>query len=274
MLTYDRTHKLNKDIDPISCRKVLNQYELIEKLGSGQHGTVKRGRNVDTGDAVAVKIVRRISKKLRLGKGGDPNEMVKREIAILKKARHPHVVSLFEVIDDPEYDKVYLVLEFVERGEIVWRKPAERGVAEFERDRVDRERNDGYEAVYERRAIDDFNDSVPSRRADKRRLLEDQRRQTTERLISDKTFQGNRESINGLSASESRDFAQSDVRMSRADVHAAENSGESPESATPVYGPKFPSISHALNTEFSFSQPSSQTPSAPPSMPPSQPASA
>ncbi|KAG8527926.1 uncharacterized protein KY384_006842 [Bacidia gigantensis] len=276
------THKLNKDIDPISGRKVLNNYELIEKLGSGQHGTVKRGRNLQTGDSVAVKIVRRASKKLRLGKGGDPNEMIKKEIAILKKARHPHVVSLYEVIDDPEYDKVYLVLEFVERGEIVWRKKTEQAIAQFERKRMNRELDDDYTVALERQFVNDFNDGVPSRRMERLRTLERQKCDALKRLESGKyhprsdshwSLDYGGESEQEAMMPERHDFAQEEIRMSRADVHAAENAGESPQSATPIYTNKFSSVSHVLNTDYSMSQPSSQPTSAPSSVPPSQPAS-
>ena len=34
---------------------------------------------------------------------------IKREIAIMKRLRHPNVVSLFEVIDDPTAKQVYLI---------------------------------------------------------------------------------------------------------------------------------------------------------------------
>jgi len=33
---------------------------------------------------------------------------IRKEIAIMKKCRHPNVVQLFEVIDDPQQDKIYL----------------------------------------------------------------------------------------------------------------------------------------------------------------------
>ncbi|KAJ2881800.1 hypothetical protein IWW38_005745, partial [Coemansia aciculifera] len=48
-------------------------------------------------------------------------ERVKREIAILKKCRHPNVVRLREVIDDAHARRIYLVIEFMDGGEIAWR---------------------------------------------------------------------------------------------------------------------------------------------------------
>lgn len=39
-----------------------------------------------------------------------------KEIAIMKKINHPNVVRLYEVIDDPRSNQVYLILEYVEGG--------------------------------------------------------------------------------------------------------------------------------------------------------------
>ena len=139
LLTPKETHKLLKDVDPISGRKIINNYEIMEKLGSGAHGTVKKGRNLSDSNWVAIKIVRRFPKKSRLGRQENPESKVKKEIAVLKQARHPHVVSLLEVIDDVEFKKVYLVLEYVELGEIVWRTRTTRDIATFERERIARE---------------------------------------------------------------------------------------------------------------------------------------
>ena len=165
-----------KDVDPISGRKTINHYELLNKLGSGNHGTVKLARDLLTDTLCAVKIVRRFSKKLRLGKSGDPNDMIKKEVAILKKARHSNVVSLLEVIDDDEWGKVYLALEFVERGEIVWRKPTDKDVALFEMERCKRELATGLSDDHERAAIEEFNRLAPSRRHEKAQRLAEQKR--------------------------------------------------------------------------------------------------
>ncbi|KAH9970563.1 kinase-like domain-containing protein [Lactifluus volemus] len=52
---------------------------------------------------------------------GSQEYKIKKEIAIMKLCRHPHVVRLLEVIDDKLYQKVYMVMEFLGGGEIKWR---------------------------------------------------------------------------------------------------------------------------------------------------------
>ena len=175
------THKLLKDIDPISGRKTINHYEVLDKLGSGQHGTVKQGRDLHSGEMVAIKIVRRFSQKIRLGRSGDPNDMIKKEVAILKKARHPHVVSLIEVIDDDEFGKVYLILEYVERGEIIWRKQTDKDIAAFETARTKREFAGEVDEEFEKALVAQFNSEAPAKRLEKARLLEQQKRQAKDR---------------------------------------------------------------------------------------------
>lgn len=39
---------------------------------------------------------------------GNPLDLVRTELAILKKLNHPHVVRLFEVLDDPDNDSLYM----------------------------------------------------------------------------------------------------------------------------------------------------------------------
>lgn len=126
--------------DTFSGNKFINNYEVIQELGRGEHGKVKLGRNMETSAWVAIKIVPRYSVKRRLGRLGAPEDRTKREVAILKKARHPNVVSLLEVIDDPSKNKVYLILEYVEKGEIKWRKPGVREVLSINNARFDQGR--------------------------------------------------------------------------------------------------------------------------------------
>jgi [calcium/calmodulin-dependent protein kinase] kinase len=138
------THIADVEVDPVSGRKIVNHYEIIDELGRGTHGKVKLGRDLNEQDSfVAIKIVERYSKRRKLGKLATTEDKVKKEVAILKKARHPNVVALLEVIDDPKSKKVYIVLEWVEKGEITWRVKGPSELAMLEARRYEREKS-GY----------------------------------------------------------------------------------------------------------------------------------
>jgi SNF1-activating kinase 1 len=139
------THIADVDFDPVSGRKIINQYEVIDELGRGVHGKVKLGRSLQTGQHVAIKIVDRYSKRRRLGKNNSHEDKIRKEIAILKKARHPNIVSLLEVIDDPSIKKVYIVLEHVELGEVKWRIPGAKEICLLEYRKCEREAKGIYE---------------------------------------------------------------------------------------------------------------------------------
>ncbi|KAL8874171.1 MAG: hypothetical protein Q9174_000476 [Haloplaca sp. 1 TL-2023] len=173
--TPKETHKLSKEIDPLTGQKQVNNYKLHRKLGQGQHGTVKLGQDLNTKEWIAMKIVRRYPRKRRLRRTEDPSDMVKKEVAILKKARHPHVVSLLEVIDDEQYEKVYLVLEYVELGEILWRKKTDKDVAIFEMDRIKREVAGDFDDEYEKAEVERFNNTAVARRREKAEAYEKRR---------------------------------------------------------------------------------------------------
>lgn len=49
----------------------------------------------------------------------NPLYLIKEEIAIMKKLNHPNLVSLIEVLDDPEEDSLYMVLEMCKKGVIM-----------------------------------------------------------------------------------------------------------------------------------------------------------
>ena len=100
--------KKSKDDDGY---KTINEYTIVAELGRGAYGKVKLAINDITGESVAIKIM-----KKSLLKNGINESVVAREIAIMKKLRHRNVVSLFEVINDPEADKMYLVMQYVENG--------------------------------------------------------------------------------------------------------------------------------------------------------------
>ncbi|KAK2749661.1 hypothetical protein FQN57_005883 [Myotisia sp. PD_48] len=134
------THIAEVDRDELTGNKLINEYEILGEIGRGEHGKVKLGRHVKTDQLVAIKIVQRYSKRRRLGKLGNPEDKVKKEVAILKKARHPNVVSLLEVIDDPNQQKVYIVLEYVANGEIIWRQKGLKEIVLVDKKRLYREK--------------------------------------------------------------------------------------------------------------------------------------
>ena len=166
------THVADVDVDPISGRKIINHYEILDELGRGTHGKVKLGRDLnETNSYVAIKIVERYSKRRKLGKLGTTEDKVKKEVAILKKARHPNVVALLEVIDDPSRKKVYIVLEWVEKGEINWRVKGPAEIAMVEARRYEREKSGQTDAylVAEDQAV--FNEAQKRLARQKRRQL-------------------------------------------------------------------------------------------------------
>ncbi|CAG8434112.1 5300_t:CDS:2 [Diversispora eburnea] len=122
-LEVKETHKMYKDYDLATGNKIINKYMLVKELGRGVHGKVKLGQNLESGEWVAIKIVDRVTRR-RLGSRNNDltnEQKIRKEIAILKKCVHPHVVRLKEVIDDPMSRKIYLVIEYMEGGEIQWK---------------------------------------------------------------------------------------------------------------------------------------------------------
>lgn len=56
---------------------------------------------------------------LRAGEKSDNLFLIREEIAIMKKLSHPNLVQLIEVLDDPEEDSLYMVLEMCKKGVIM-----------------------------------------------------------------------------------------------------------------------------------------------------------
>ncbi|KAH0548649.1 hypothetical protein GP486_007808, partial [Trichoglossum hirsutum] len=50
---------------------------------------------------------------------GNPLYLIREEIAIMKKLNHSNLVQLIEVLDDPEEDSLYMVLEMCKKGVVM-----------------------------------------------------------------------------------------------------------------------------------------------------------
>lgn len=111
------TSVVSKGVDSEGLKKI-NQYTILKELDRGTQGKVKLASN-SQGKLFAIKVANK--KKLRktlLNVKNSTYTQLEREIAILKKLDHPHVVKLIEVIDDIQNDKLYLVMEYVKLGHI------------------------------------------------------------------------------------------------------------------------------------------------------------
>ncbi|WCJ28597.1 CBL-interacting protein kinase 18 [Euphorbia peplus] len=90
---------------------LFGKYELGKLLGCGAFAKVYHARNLQSGQSVAIKI---INKK----KVATINLMsnIKREISIMRKLNHRHIVKLYEVLASKT--KIYFIMEFVKGGEL------------------------------------------------------------------------------------------------------------------------------------------------------------
>ncbi|KAJ3112505.1 hypothetical protein HDU96_004485 [Phlyctochytrium bullatum] len=136
-----------------SGQRTLNQYHIKETLGRGAYGTVYKAVDSNNGTLVAIKEMdAKKLKKSKMNKGmGGPGirgrfrgrggfspsqshesvastsstksnpaiDLVRTEIAIMKKLKHINVVKLYEVLHDPNQDALFMVYELCEKGSIM-----------------------------------------------------------------------------------------------------------------------------------------------------------
>ncbi|OBS18180.1 hypothetical protein FPOA_09907 [Fusarium poae] len=137
----------DEDADGVSHHRV-NQYTILEEIGRGSYGAVHLAKD-QFGQEYAVKEFSKARLRKRLqstilrqgprgprrmgpGAGGpfnaaprlvnDTNDalhLIREEIAIMKKLNHPNLVQLYEVLDDPEEDSIYMVLEMCRKGVVM-----------------------------------------------------------------------------------------------------------------------------------------------------------
>ncbi|XP_037927527.1 cyclin-dependent kinase 1-like [Teleopsis dalmanni] len=83
----------------------MNDFQKLEKIGEGTYGVVYKGRNLITGQIVAMKKIR-----LESDDEGIPSTAI-REISLLKELKHPNIVCLDDVV--MEENRLYLIFEFL-----------------------------------------------------------------------------------------------------------------------------------------------------------------
>ncbi|KAL6977538.1 CBL-interacting protein kinase 2 [Sarracenia purpurea var. burkii] len=90
---------------------LMNRYDLGKLLGQGSFAKVYHGRNLKSGEHVAIKVIDK-EKVLKLGL----IDQTKREISVMGLVKHPNVVQLYEVMATKK--KIYFIMEYAKGGEL------------------------------------------------------------------------------------------------------------------------------------------------------------
>eukprot|EP00033_Pygsuia_biforma_P002992 GCRY01003293.1.p1 GENE.GCRY01003293.1~~GCRY01003293.1.p1 ORF type:complete len:695 (-),score=200.40 GCRY01003293.1:1070-3154(-) len=113
---------IEEKVRPVACYEAKDSsgskklfagnYVLGKTLGNGSFGKVKLATHRQTGEKVAVKLV----KKSELSKNKYKSKAISREIRLLKLLRHPNIIQLFEILEAEEY--YMLIMEYSSGGEL------------------------------------------------------------------------------------------------------------------------------------------------------------
>lgn len=102
--------------------RVLNGYVFMGSLGRGAYGKVRLAYERDNpSKKVAIKIINKSLTKNLIGqkKKGASLAEVQKEVAIMKKLRHKNIVPLQAVVDDPDAEKMYLIMDHIGGGTLL-----------------------------------------------------------------------------------------------------------------------------------------------------------
>lgn len=91
----------------------LGGYRLLYRIAAGSFGRVYRADNPRTGEIVAIKVLRK-----RWSEDNRKIELFEREGKVGLSMQHPNIVRILAVNRDPSTAQYYLVMEFVEGGNL------------------------------------------------------------------------------------------------------------------------------------------------------------
>jgi serine/threonine protein kinase len=110
-----KTLKKGRDEDD---NKTINGYIIVSLIGKGSFGKVYLAMHQNTNKAYAMKKMNKAKLKgVKIDVTHTALDQLYEEINVLKLLKHPNVIKLYEVIDDETIDKIYLVMEYAEKGE-------------------------------------------------------------------------------------------------------------------------------------------------------------
>ncbi|GAB6018673.1 hypothetical protein CHUAL_000349 [Chamberlinius hualienensis] len=118
MVVFDNNFSIIDNLQGAAGVKLQRKFQLLfdrfkigRKLGQGTYGSVYLAQNNETGEEVAVKIV----KKTKICSSQDLLR-IQREIQIMSMIHHPHIIRMYEVFENKNH--IVLVMEYASGGEL------------------------------------------------------------------------------------------------------------------------------------------------------------
>ncbi|WFD25667.1 non-specific serine/threonine protein kinase [Malassezia nana] len=117
----------------------INQYHLLKEIGHGSFARVHLGETNDEVRFYAIKefdkrrmrrqrlmeLRKQLQTLSKLNDENDPLNLVRTEVAIMKKLHHPNILRMYEALDEPDTDHLYLVFEYCHGGAVYSVKPGQ-----------------------------------------------------------------------------------------------------------------------------------------------------
>ncbi|SJL18760.1 uncharacterized protein ARMOST_22360 [Armillaria ostoyae] len=108
------THKTS--LQEYDLGELYKHYQLAHKIGEGSFGTVSKGMSLETGEFVAIKIIK-LPKAF--GKARTVKRNMAREVNIMSNVDHPNICALKDVFHHDNDGSINLVMELVDGGNLL-----------------------------------------------------------------------------------------------------------------------------------------------------------